>query len=251
MVIPRHFVLNAKQSKEQGKEVLRPTRITDVRKWLKEGQNVAPSVTTAMDVLAKHALINWKIEQHIEQAYLLDPANYQHSWMYQDAVRRNTDEAMEKAPQAGTDFHKEAELFMSSSVVDESLFTHFDLLHKANDLLYEKTESDIWNTEINFVSQLGYGGQVDLTNSEDWVIDYKTKQLAEKFKPGRMAYDDHRIQLAAYREGIGMPKARCANVFVCLEDGQIDFHEHKEEDLQKGWSIFQHALAIWKLQAGL
>lgn len=253
VVIPRHFVKNLKQSKEQGAEVLRPTRITDVRKWWKEGQNVAPSVTTVMDVLAKHALVNWKIDQHLQVAWShyerLEPLLGDDE-KYIKEVKRITEANMDVAPSAGTDFHGLMEAHVKGELQEDQ--KDWVLCHKVVMAIGEKIEnydSHKWQTELNFVSGLGYGGQVDLHPS-GWIIDYKTKQLAEKFKPGKMAYDDHRTQLAAYREGIGQPKARCANVFVCLEDGQIDFHEHKEEDLQKGWSIFQHALAIWNLQAG-
>jgi len=100
-----------------------------------------------------------------------------------------------------------------------------------------------------------YGGQVDLIapnafliDQPNWIIDYKTKQTADKFKPGKMVYDEHGMQLAAYRKGLKLPRARCANVFICLEDGQIDFHEHKEEELQKGWEMFQCCLKLWQLQ---
>ena len=96
---------------------------------------------------------------------------------------------------------------------------------------------------------MGFGGQVDLHNVQ-WVIDFKSKTTADKFKPGKMAYDEHRIQLSAYRIGLDMPTARCANVFISLEDGQVDFHEHTEAELDKGWRLFQHALSIWQIQNG-
>ena len=61
-----------------------------------------------------------------------------------------------------------------------------------------------------------------------------------------MAYPDHARQLAAYRVGLKMPDAHCANAFVCLETGEIDFHVHPEADLQRGWETFLDCLSIWK-----
>jgi hypothetical protein len=84
--------------------------------------------------------------------------------------------------------------------------------------------------------------------SDNWVIDFKTKQEASKFKPGKMAYDEHRLQLAAYRMGLDVPNARCANVFICLEDGQVDFQEHLQLDLKKAELIFTHCVEIWHLK---
>jgi len=56
---PRHFV----EMKTRPGEV-RPTRTTDAKK-----EGWVPSVTTILDVLGKPALIDWKIDQHLKQAY--------------------------------------------------------------------------------------------------------------------------------------------------------------------------------------
>lgn len=246
-VVPKHFVEMTSRPGE-----LRPTRITDVRKWWEQGQLVVPSVTTVLDVLAKHALINWKIDQHLIQAFkhLDKPRDEGYSESdYIFDIKRFTELEMDKAPSAGTDFHKLMEQYINGEITNED--PNFNLCFKTFDVIFEKTNGiDTWEPEINFISNLGFGGQIDLSNNPNspWIIDYKTKQTADKFKPGKMAYDDHRMQLAAYRMGIGQPSARCANVFVCLEDGQIDFHEHSQEELEKGWGLFQHALEIWKLQ---
>src|SRR5690606_34393042 len=125
----------------------------------------------------------------------------------------------------------------------------WELCNKAEENVRFSTGADLegWIAERRFVSPIGYGGAVDLHNQE-WVLDFKTKQTADKFKPGKMAFDEHVMQLAAYRVGLGLPSAKAANVFVCLEDGQVNFHEHTEEELQRGWRMFQHALALWQEQ---
>lgn len=243
----RHYVVNAAQTKKQGKEVLRGSRISDAKKALKEkGETWYPSVTTVMDILAKHALIDWKINEHLKVAWdhFAECDEGQDQWIKD--VKRLTQEEMDKAPTAGTDFHTSAEEYLLEGLGKSH--PHFELCCETFAEIEAKTgvlEITTWTPEQNFVSSIGYGGQIDLCGN-DWIIDYKTKQTADKFKPGKMAYPDHARQLAAYREAVN-PKARCANVFVCLEDGQIDFHEHKEEDLQKGWEVFKHCLAIWDL----
>jgi hypothetical protein len=46
-----------------------------------------------------------------------------------------------------------------------------------------------------------------------------------------------------------MPHARCANVFVSVtHPGLIKVHEWPEEELQKGWKMFQALLTYWKLK---
>ena len=244
-VEPRHFVSMASQP-----DKLRPSRMSDAKKAAKDGEIWRPSVTTVLNVLDKAALTNWKIDQHLKTAHGMDfdyvgttdcPA-------YISEIKRLTELEMDKAPSAGTDFHKSMEMYLLSTLPDSH--EHYALCRNVHAVILEKNGgiTGQYVPEMNFVSDMGYGGQIDLLTPCPIVLDYKTKQTADKFKPSKMAYNDHRMQLGAYRNGIKLPQARCANIFVCLEDGQIDFHEHKEEDLQKGWAMFQHALAIWKLQ---
>ena len=79
------------------------------------------------------------------------------------------------------------------------------------------------------------------------VLDAKSKD----FGPGDKvdAYDEHLLQLAAYRHGLEMPHARCANVFVSrTHAGLIKIIEWSEDDLVKGWEMFQCLLRFWKLK---
>ena len=245
-VLPRHLVPMSSRPDE-----LRPTRMTDVNKWLKEGRRVVPSVTTILNVLNKSGLNNWIVDQHLEQAYSIrnrdETNNFWDIERYVSEVKRLTELELDKAPSAGSDFHKMMDDYsLNAADKTDPLFPLFVSVMDAVIKKCDPDENKSFMCEKNFVSDLGYGGQIDLIY-EDWVIDYKTKQTAAKFKPGKMAYDDHRMQLAAYRKAVA-PRAHCANVFVCLEDGQIDFHEHTEEELGRGWKLFEHALAIWKLQ---
>lgn len=242
-VEPRHFVEMASRPE------LRPTRITDVRKWWREGRMVVPSVTTVLNSLNKHGLNNWKIDQHIAAAWRIHNIPHRSFDEYLSHVKTLTEQLMEVAPQAGTDFHDKLERYLLRDLPHDD--PDYDLCDRALYEVVQKTgiSQHDWDAEKRFTCGLGYGGCVDLS-CDTWVIDYKTKREASKFKPGKMAYDEHRMQLAAYRVGLNVPEARCANVFICLEDGQIDFHEHSEDELQKGWRIFSHALAIWQEQNG-
>ena len=235
----RHFVPMSGQP-----DKLRPTRITDVRKWLAEERKIVPSVTTILNVLDKAALTNWKIDQHLAWAYTLRHTDKDiDSWFRE--VKDSTELAMDKAPSAGSDFHDSMEKYLQDLLPKEH--EHFNICTGAFMEIYKHTMIDPleWRSEVKFVSG-GYGGQTDLV-CDSWVIDFKTKQTKDKFKPGKMVYDEHRMQLAAYHMGIGMQQ-RCANLFVCLEDGQVDFYEHSEKELERGWLMFGHCLGLWKLQ---
>lgn len=255
----RHYV---EMSTRPGE--LRPTRITDFRKWIKEGRSVAPSVTTILDIYSKPALTNWKIDQHLKLAYRGDV-----DWALDDKseadyikeIKRLAEIEMDRAPSAGTDFHKD----MEKAIIDyQSGAMPKDLELKVIELIQEKTDCkslSYWNSEINVFSDLGYAGQCDLfiepvfdsghQYQEAWIIDYKTKQTADKFKPGKMAFwDSHLAQLMAY--GMELDPSgmfNCANVFVCLETGEIDFHVWDDESLKtKAWEYFQCALEAWNIK---
>ena len=60
------------------------------------------------------------------------------------------------------------------------------------------------------------------------------------------------MQLAAYRVGLVMPQARCANAFVSVSvPGLVHLVEWSEDDLQKGWRMFHGLLNYWYAKTGL
>lgn len=234
----RHYVPMKTRPSE-----LRPTRITDFRKWLKQGLDVAPSVTTILNVLDKAALTNWKVNTHLEcsfQCRSIDNLD-----LFLAEAKRIAEMEMDQAPTAGTNVHEVLEDYFNGKL--PPMDSHDWVICKnVWDAIQEGTGLVIpeGQPEVMFLKD-GYAGCCDLV-LDGWIIDYKTKLTKEKFKPGKMAYPDHSRQLAAYRQAIN-PEARAANIFICIETGEVDFHEHSEEELQKGWKVFEHAKSIWQL----
>ena len=88
-----------------------------------------------------------------------------------------------------------------------------------------------------------YHGLPPVAAKPDSVLTEKEEELE--------AYDEHIMQLAAYREGLGMPEARCANLFVSRTvPGLVKIIEHSEEDIKKGFEMFTHLLKYWQLSKG-
>lgn len=242
IVIPQHYVKMTSRPDE-----LRPTRITDIRKMWKENREVCPSVTTVLNVLDKRALTNWKIDQHIETCFQHEPIGGFDKDSYINEIKRITELRLDQAPKAGTDFHKLMQDYLEDRF--EGTKDEADLCGRVIEVVDKEcgtNSKSILHIEENFVSH-GYGGQIDLRINDEWVIDYKTKQLASKFKPGKMAYPDHSRQLAAYSNAVA-PNAKCVNIFVCLENGDIDFHIHTEDQLKNGLAVFKNALNIWQIE---
>lgn len=110
--------------------------------------------------------------------------------------------------------------------VDASIRIHFG--HDQN-----------WEAERSFAFN-GFGGKVDLI-AENIVIDFKSKDTLDKVEP----YHEQIMQLAAYRQGLGKPTARCANVYFTAA-GYVKLIEHSEDDLAAAWDCFQYLLGFYK-----
>jgi hypothetical protein len=103
-----------------------------------------------------------------------------------------------------------------------------------------------WVAERSFGHGAGFGGKCDL-HAANLVVDIKTKDFAEGDKID--GYDEHLMQLAAYRVGLGMPEARCANVFVSRSvPGLTVVKEWSAEDLNRGWEMFFRLLEFWQIK---
>jgi len=240
---PRHFVPMAKDPSRT-----RASRVTDAKKAKKEGETWLPSVTTVLNILDKPGLNNWRVDQHLSVAHeFYRDGIVKSEDDYLHAIKGLTRERLDAAPKAGTDIHKVLEDFIGKGIAPDNDI-ELKICHNVQDALIKHCDSTKgFECEKYFLdTDYGYAGCADLVR-DDWVIDYKSKQEASKFKPGKMAYPEHQRQLAAYDYGLGDPK-RCANIFICLETGEIDFHEHTKESLEKGWKIFKHCLEIYKLE---
>jgi len=97
--------------------------------------------------------------------------------------------------------------------------------------------------------KMGYGGKVDWHSrdaGQGAVVDWKSKDRIED--GARLAWDEHAMQLAAYRHGLGMQAARAVNVFVSVADARVVVVEHDEAALQRGLRMFRLALRLWREQ---
>jgi hypothetical protein len=225
----------------------RPTTLRDARKM-----DLVPSVTTVMKIAAKPGLEQWKLEQMLLAAMTLpkDPAETEKSYIAR--IVADSKETGKQAAEKGTRIHESIESWFDGKkdvvhkdiamAFEESIFTHFKT-HP-----FQK-----WLTERSFSSNLGFGGKVDLYCEADEsapvgiVLGAKSKDFGPDDKID--AYDEHLMQLAAYRNGLNVPHARCANVFVSrTHPGLVKIVEWPEEELVKGWEMFQCLLRFWKLK---
>lgn len=217
---------------------MRPTRITDAKKL-----NLYPSVTGVVKVLAAPGLESWKVEQGILAALTLPRLEGEAEKDYIARIRSDSQEQAKKAAEKGKFIHANLQRhYQGEQPEPES----WEYVKGIVDTIRQNCGDQKWEAERTFASPLGFGGMIDL-HSQDWILDFKGKEFGpdDKIK----AYDENGMQLAAYRKGKDLPMAKCANVFFSRNHpGLAVFIEWPEDELERCWNMFWHALEIWKEQ---
>lgn len=225
-----------------GKE--RNTTLRDARK-----DNLVPSVTTILNVAAKPGLENWKMQQVLFAALTLPKRDQESETEYIDRIISDSKEQGRSAADAGTEIHAAVETFFEK----KKIVSHGDHVRGVDKAIKDLFGDQDWLCERPFAHELGYGGKVDMfargkeKSDEGIVLDIKTKEFTDPDKVE--GYDEHMMQLAAYRVGLGMQSARCANVFVSRNvPGLVKIIEWRPEDVFRGWKMFVRLLEFWQLK---
>ena len=213
-----------------------------------EPGTLVPSVSTINGQLSKDGLNSW-LQNEAVKAAASNPRGLQETEKeYIDRVLYIAKQKSQEAMTRGTLIHDFIESFYSQEYLPE-MPTY---VRKVDEAITAYFGAQNWISEQSLVNQEGYGGKCDLycKASGDFggvVIDFKTTEKS----PGDLTpYLEHTLQLAAYREVLA-PSARCANVYINGETGEVAIYEHKEQDLRDGYEIFLALLKIYKLKTGL
>jgi hypothetical protein len=225
---PQYTIIGA-----NGKE--RDTDLRDARKL-----GLVPSVTTILKVAAAPALDIWKQQQLLKAVAEVPRLDEEPEKEWFSRIIKTSKEAGDKHMDRGTSMHNEIEDYFNKrqrEYPDFAKETYFAVVKEFG--------SQKWVTEKSFAFD-GFGGKVDL-HAEDIVIDFKTKEVVDD---KTVCYDEQLMQLAAYRIGLELPDALCANVFVDLQ-GNVKIIKHDESDIQKAWLMFSHLLAFYRVKNGI
>ena len=218
----------------------RNTTLRDARKM-----DLAPSVTTILNVAAKPALIAWLQQQVLLSALTLPRRPDEPESGYIDRIINDSKEQGRSAADAGTDIHASIQGHYQGSPSGK----HQESVASCVAAINKHFGAAVWVSERSFAHELGFGGKCDLfsTGVLDAVVDVKTKEFTDPAKVD--GYDEHLMQLAAYRVGLGVPKARCANVFVSRKvPDLVVVREWTAEDLDRGWEMFVNLLSFWQIK---
>jgi hypothetical protein len=216
----------------------RPTTLRDARKL-----NLVPSVTGILNCAAKPALEAWKLNQMMLACLTIQKVEGETEERFIDRIIKDSKEHAKMAAERGTSVHtaleKSYEGVFHSDYMEHSIGTQ--------NAVEEHFGTPNWNTEKSFCHESGFGGKVDLhsTDGRGVVIDFKTKEFSD---PNAVeAWDEQLMQLCAYRVGLGIPEARCANVFVSVTvPGLVKVVEWTDDEMKKGWEMFSALLKYWQ-----
>lgn len=215
----------------------RPTTLRDARKL-----GLAPSVTGIIRMAAAPALEKWKRNQVLLAALTLPRRIDEPETAWLARVEQDWQEQGRAAADRGTAIHAGIEQHFRGTPPNEDVWPWVVV---ARDALLAKCEPQIWSAERSFFCSLGYGGKTDL-HSPEWVIDVKTKDGV----PDGKLYDEHLMQLAAYRYGLGVHGARCGILFVQREIASAVLIEASDEEVRNAWEMFGALLRYWQCKNG-
>lgn len=212
----------------------RATTLRDARKL-----NLLPSVTTIIKCAASPGLEAWKLNQMLLAALTLPRIENEPEESFVQRIVKDSKEHAKKAAERGTEVHAAIETFYDGIML-ANMAEYQVGVGQSIEEAFGRLE---FKSEKSFASKHGFGGKVDL-HADNVVIDLKTKEFTDP--KDVKGYDEHRMQLAAYRIGLGMPNARCANVFASVtEPGLCVVHEWSQEELSQGWQMFKGLLDYW------
>jgi len=223
---------------ESAKGDQRPTTLRDARK-----HNLVPSVTTVLNAAAKPGLTQWMQRQVLLAALTLPKIDAETEEEYLDRILNDSKEQGRSAADAGTDIHASIQGFYEGKVYT----AHQEHVQGCSKAIAEHFGEQSWICERAFAHEVGFGGKVDMhcTVEKGIVVDIKTKEFTDPEKVD--GFDEHLMQLSAYRVGLGIQNARCANVFVSRSvPGLAVVKEWSAEDLKRGWEMFYHLLNYWQ-----
>jgi hypothetical protein len=227
----------------------RATTLRDARSL-----DLCPSVSGIIAVAARPGLDIWKQQNVLLSALTLprETGESEQSWL--ERVMMDSKQTGRVAADRGTSIHAIVQSFFEGALIPE----HMQICRPVEEAIKTHFGELLLLPELSFAHPLGYGGKADLIaklrhDFDGVAIDIKTKETEDISKAD--VYPEHGMQLAAYRQGFNMPKARCANVFVGYKmvNGITQFTgvkvvEHEAADLDRYWLMFTKLLEFWQLK---
>jgi hypothetical protein len=220
----------------------RPTTLRDARK-----EGLVPSVTTIIRCAAAPGLTNWMIDQAIMAALTLPRLEGENDADFMARVKADSKEQARKAAERGTQIHAIVQRGFEGTLEEAALGDDVRYYLSACATLWRECGGrPPWICEKSFAYER-YGGKCDL-HTHEWIIDFKS---TDKDIATLKTWDEHAMQLAAYRKGVNRPGAQCGILFISSVSAESRLIRICEDDLKRGLKCFMALTDFWYAKNGL
>jgi hypothetical protein len=219
---------------------LRPATVRDAL-----AAGAEPSVSTVLKCAAAPGLDRWKIEQAVDSVLTLPRLPGETLDAFKARAMLDSQEQGRKARERGTALHGAIERDLQCLPSDPAFASH--IRNVAGALQSEGIDIRAGHSERSFCLPGQFGGKVDW-HSESVVLDFKG--IEDSKIGGRLGYDEHIRQLAAYGHGLGLKSPRLLNVFIGRERGDVQLREWKPAEASKALAEFLALLRFYRLSKG-
>lgn len=216
-------------------KVERNTTLRDAKKL-----GLVPSVTTIIACANAPALVEWKINQAILSALTATRIDEESETNFVSRIKFDAKEQAIKAAERGTLIHSYVQSWFEGEEVEKDSDAYPFCL-SANEVIFKEIGNQDWICEKSFATGK-YGGKADM-HTNQYLIDIKTKKWDDSDKLG--IWESHLMQLAAYREGLKIPDAKCGILYVHQDTSESILLWAYEEKLQQGMEMFNGLLDFY------
>jgi hypothetical protein len=202
----------------------------------------APGVTDVIRMLNAEGLNTWRVREAIKLVQSICRENPAMLALTPEALVAEVESREDTSKRdIGTEIHADIE-----RAVRGERYGNADIVDAVSAALRKRWPTASWHEEYPCFGDwpgLPFGGTIDLY-APGIVVDIKTKESLD----GRLQWDEHVMQLAAYCKATGAGIA--ANLFVDYT-GAVEIVEVNDEDLNRGLRLFRAAREVYFLRKGL
>lgn len=217
-------------------------------------QNLYPSVTTVLSIIASPGLEVWKRQEAILAALTLPRNEGESLEDFAVRVSRDMEETGSKAASLGTSIHDWAESYCNGEYKSPPA-GYETVCFQLQEWIDNNVDLSRSIAEESIVSKwYGYAGRVDLSgflkSGKKFILDWKSQNLKDNGR-NMVFYQKWCQQLTAYSQG-AFQETELISIAVSTNRNRPIIAEKiwTEEEKNTGWEIFRRCLEIWQLEKG-